>query len=152
MAKQSAGILLYRSKNGILELFLIHPGGPFWKNKDLGAWSITKGEFTEAEKPLDAAKREFMEETGIALTGDFIELSPVKQKGGKIIHAWAVKGDLDPLLIVSNSFPLEWPPKSGKWQQFPEINKGEWFAIDVAKQKINTAQALLINELQERLR
>lgn len=125
MSKQSSGILLYRQKNDQLEVLCVHPGGPFWKKKDLGAWSIPKGEF-EDEDALLAAKREFEEETGIPIDGEMVALTPQKQKGGKVVYAWAVEGDLNPEDIRSNTFELEWPPKSGKRQQFPEIDKAEW--------------------------
>ena len=147
MAKQSAGILLYRIVDGQLQVFLVHPGGPFFKNKDEGSWSIPKGEFAEDENPLDAAKREFMEETGQLLNGNFIELTPIRQKGGKIVYAWAVEGDIDHETIVSNTFEIEWPPRSGKKQTFPEIDQAAWFDIEMAKVKINAAQVGLINEL-----
>ena len=145
--KQSAGILLYRNIKKEIQFFLVHPGGPFWKNKDEGSWSIPKGEFTQGEDPLDAAKREFKEETGISCDGDFIELSPVKLKSGKIIFAWALEKDIDPELIKSNFFEMEWPPKSGKKSSFPEIDKGSWFSPVVAKQKMNATQSAFINEL-----
>ena len=151
MANQSAGILLYRRRNNRVELFLVHPGGPFWQKKDLGAWTIPKGEFTENEKGLKAAQREFEEETGIALSGNFIELTPVKQKAGKLIYAWALEGNVDPSAIVSNSFKIEWPPKSGQYREFPEIDKAEWFSEEEAKEKINPAQARLVDELLQRL-
>ena len=151
MVKKSAGILLYRVKNKFLEVFLVHPGGPFWAKKDLGVWSIPKGEFTEDENPLDAAKREFQEEIGIYCTGEFIPLTAAKQKGGKIVYAWALEGDIDPNQIKSNTFEIEWPPKSGKKQEFPEIDKGEWFNISEAKQKINKNQVALIEELMSKL-
>lgn len=147
MARQSAGILLYRIKSDGLQVFLVHPGGPFWKNKNEGAWSVPKGEFLDDEDALLAARREFQEETSQAIDGDFIKLNPVKQKSGKIIHAWAVEGDIDESSIVSNTFPLEWPPKSGKMIDVPEIDKAEWFNVVTAKQKINPAQAALIDEL-----
>lgn len=147
MASQSAGILLYRIKDNNLELFLVHPGGPFWQKKDLGAWSIPKGEFSDNEDPFAAAKREFEEETGMALSGNFTELTPVKQKAGKLIYTWAMQGDIDPATISSNCFSMEWPPQSGKWKKFPEVDKAEWFEVDEAKQKINPAQATLIDEL-----
>jgi predicted NUDIX family NTP pyrophosphohydrolase len=152
MATQSAGILLYRIKDSHIELFLVHPGGPFWQKKDLGAWTIPKGEFTTAEDALAAAKREFQEETGLALAGDFVKLSPVKQKAGKLIHAWAAEGDIDASAISSNSFSLEWPPKSGKWKEFPEVDKAQWFDVNTAKEKINPAQASFIDELLQKLR
>ncbi|PWK78950.1 putative NUDIX family NTP pyrophosphohydrolase [Mucilaginibacter oryzae] len=147
MAKQSAGILLYRKTGKVLQVFLVHPGGPFFKNKDDGAWSIPKGEFEADEDPLEAAKREFEEETGQAVSGGFIALNPVKQKGGKTVLAWAVSGDIDPETITSNTFEIEWPPRSGKKQTFAEIDRGGWFEISAAKDKINKAQATLLDEL-----
>ena len=150
MSKQSSGILLYRRKNERLEILLVHPGGPFWKKKDSGAWSIPKGEF-EAEDALQAAKREFEEELGSPIEGEMVALKPRKQKGGKIVHAWAVEGDLDPQKIKSNTFELEWPPKSGKTQQFPEIDRAEWFPVSTALEKINQGQAAFIQELVEKL-
>ena len=146
--KRSAGILLYRIANNNPEVFLVHPGGPFWKNKDAGAWSIPKGEFTNDEDALDAAKREFEEETGILCHGKFIKLDPVKLKSGKIVYAWALDKNIDAGTIRSNTFKLEWPPKSGKWQDIPEIDKGEWFGLDEAKQKINASQANFIDQLK----
>ena len=150
MSKQSAGILLYKFDN-ILQVFLVHPGGPFWKNKDAGSWSIPKGEFTDEEQALDAAIREFEEETGTKISGDFIELVPIKQKAGKIIYAWAVKGEIDASTIkCETKIQMEWPPKTGKHISFPEVDKGEWFTVEAAKQKINPSQAALINELIEK--
>ncbi len=151
MAKKSAGILVYRIKNHQPEVFLGHPGGPFFKNKDLGVWSIPKGEFDENEEPLIAAQREFKEETGSDIQGDFLPLKPVKYKNGKIVYAWAVEGDLDPSTLECNTFSLEWPPKSGKIIQVPEIDKVEWFTITVALKKIIPAQAPLIEELMTRI-
>jgi predicted NUDIX family NTP pyrophosphohydrolase len=148
--KQSAGLLLYRYKN-ILEVFLVHPGGPLWKNKDETAWSIPKGEFDEAEEPMQAAIREFLEETGITVSGKFIELTPVIQKGGKKVFAWALEKNIDAAGIRSNNFEMEWPPRSGKYQSFPEIDKGAWFAIDEAGKKINSMQVALIEELKKKL-
>jgi predicted NUDIX family NTP pyrophosphohydrolase len=150
--KKSAGIILYRFRKKLPEFFLIHPGGPFWKNKDIGAWSIPKGEFEDNEDPLTAAKREFEEETSQSVDGKFIPLTPVKQKSGKLILAWAVEGDIDPGTIKSNLFEMEWPPRSGKKQEFPEIDKGEWFTEATAKEKINPAQAALIEELITKLK
>jgi predicted NUDIX family NTP pyrophosphohydrolase len=150
ITKKSAGIVAYRTKKSI-EVFLVHPGGPFFKNKDLGVWSIPKGEYEEEEEPLLAAKREFKEETAFELQGNFIELQPVKQKGGKIVCAWAVEFDLDENNITSNTFTIEWPPKSGKIKDFPEIDKAGWFTIEEAKEKINPAQFRLIEELLEKL-
>jgi predicted NUDIX family NTP pyrophosphohydrolase len=151
MAKQSAGILLYRFLNEQLQVFLVHPGGPFFRNKDEGSWSIPKGEFTEDENPLDAAKREFIEETGQKIEGTFIELIPIQQKGGKAVYAWAVEGDIDHNTIVSNLFEIEWPPRSGKRQSFPEIDKAAWFDVEAAKIKINPAQAAFIDNLSTQL-
>jgi len=147
MGKQSAGIVLYRKTESKLQVFLVHPGGPFFKNKDEGGWSIPKGEFLDDEDPLEAAKREFEEETGQAITGKFIQLKPITQKGGKKVHAWAAEGDIDHLTIKSNYFEMEWPPRSGKQQSFPEVDRAEWFDIEIAKVKINPAQAGLIEEL-----
>ena len=151
MSKKSSGILLYRIRNKNLEVLLVHPGGPFWKNKDEGAWSIPKGEFDENEEPLDAAIREMKEETGVILKGDLIELTPVKQKSGKLVYAWAKEHDIDPAEIKSNEFEMEWPPKSGKKKMFPEIDKAEWFTIKTAKEKIIAAQWLMIEELTKKM-
>ncbi|HEY4209629.1 MAG TPA: NUDIX domain-containing protein [Puia sp.] len=145
--KQSAGILLYRMYQKNLEVFLVHPGGPFWKNKDVGAWTIPKGEFNGDEQALDAAVREFREETGHLLTGPFRPLNPIRQKGGKQVFAWASAGDLDPATVVSNEFEMEWPPHSGRKQSFPEVSKGEWFDLASAAQVINPAQTALLDEL-----
>lgn len=149
--KKSAGILLYKT-NGELKFFLVHPGGPFWKNKDIGAWSIPKGEFSDDENPLDAAIREFQEETGTRLQGSFIPLSPVKLKSGKTIHAWAIEGDINPDAIASNSFEIEWPPKSGKMLTIPEVDRGGWFTQAEALDKINPAQADFVLELAAKLK
>jgi predicted NUDIX family NTP pyrophosphohydrolase len=119
MARNSAGLLMYRRRQGIVEVFLAHPGGPFWAKKDLGAWSIPKGEFEPDEDSRAAAKREFEEETGFSVTGEFIPLAPIKQPGGKIVHIWAVEGDCDAAAIKSNTFMIEWPPRSGRQQAFP---------------------------------
>lgn len=150
MPKKSAGLLVYRENPGTseLEVLLVHPGGPFWRNKDAGAWTIPKGEFDDDEDPLKAAKREFKEETGAAPPdGEYIALNPIKQANGKIVHAWAIKGDFDPATLRSNTFPCEWPPKSGRMQEFPEVDRAEWFGLEVAKQKILTGQAALIDQL-----
>jgi len=149
--KKSAGILLYRKIAGATEVLLVHPGGPFWKNKDEGAWSIPKGEFNDDEDALDAAKREFEEETGVHCTGHFIPLSPVKLKSGKMVLAWALQKNIDPEKITSNDFEMEWPPRSGKRQRFPEIDRAQWFSTAVAKKKINSAQAAFINDLVDKL-
>ena len=151
MSKKSAGILLYRFTNDLAEILLVHPGGPFWAKKDLGAWSIPKGEFEANENPLDAAKREVEEETGIKVQGEFIELTPAKQKSGKVIYAWAQQKDINPEQIKSNNFEIEWPPKSGKKKSFPEIDKAAWFEVEDAKKKINAGQVPLITELETKL-
>ena len=148
ISNQSAGILLYRNINQQLEIFLVHPGGPFFKNKDEGSWSIPKGEFLDDEEALAAAKREFEEETGQKIVdGNFIKLTPITQKSGKIVHAWAIEGDIDHEVIESNLFEMEWPPKSGKMASFPEVDRAAWFDADTAKIKVNPAQAKLIDEL-----
>lgn len=151
-SKKSAGILPYRIHNKKLEVLLAHPGGPFWKNKDAGAWSIIKGEYNDDEEPLLAAKREWQEETGLKISGKFMALKPVRQKSGKEIIAWAVETDVDVNEIKSNSFELEWPPKSGRKQSFPEIDKAEWLTVDIAREKINPAQIGLLTELQQQLK
>jgi len=149
--KKSAGILLYKFIDKTIFFLLVHPGGPFWKNKDLESWSIPKGEFTEDENPLDAAKREFYEETGFKLESesetDFIELDSVKLKSGKTIFAWALEFDIDATLVKSNEFEMEWPPKSGKQQSFPEVDRAEWFQTEHALKKINPAQADFIVQI-----
>ena len=147
MPKLSAGILLYRIKNKRPEVFLCHPGGPFYKKKDDGVWTIPKGEFDNAEEPIAAAKREFEEETGQKIEGHFIPLKPVRYKDGrKIVYAWAVEGDIDIGKIQSNLFSLEWPPKSGKYIDVPEVDKGDWFAIESARQKILPSLAPLLDD------
>jgi len=146
--KQTAGILLYRIRNGGLEVFLVHPGGPFWMKKDDGAWSIPKGETAEGEDLLHAAKREFHEETGFSLDGDFIALTPLRQRGGKMVHAWAVEGDVDAESSKSNLFSMEWPPRSGKRAEFPEVDRAAWFTLETAKEKILQSQAELLAELR----
>ncbi|HEV2480826.1 MAG TPA: NUDIX domain-containing protein [Puia sp.] len=148
-SKQSAGILLYRRRSELLEVFLVHPGGPFWKNKEAGVWTIPKGEFTNDEPALDAAVREFREETGTTLKGPFQPLSPIRQKGGKRVYAWASPGDLDPTTIVSNTFEIEWPRGSGKQVSFPEVDKGGWFSLGDARTMINPAQVGFLEELEE---
>jgi predicted NUDIX family NTP pyrophosphohydrolase len=145
----SAGILVYRRRPAGLEVFLVHPGGPFWAKKDIGAWSIPKGEFTDVEKPLDAARREFTEETGQAIGGEFLALTPAKQKSRKIVHAFAVEGDVDAAKIVSNEFELEWPPRSGTMRRFPEIDRGAWFGMEEARTKINAGQVPFLDELMQ---
>lgn len=148
MGKASAGLLMYRvgNDNGV-EVFLVHPGGPFWQNKDLGAWSIPKGEYLPEEDPLAAARREFAEETGIQPGTRLLELTPVKQAGGKLVRAWAFEGDADPATISSNTFTIEWPPKSGRQQSFSEIDRAAWFQMEEAKQRINKGQLAFLEEL-----
>jgi predicted NUDIX family NTP pyrophosphohydrolase len=149
--KNSAGILLYRLRGSEIEFFLVHPGGPFWTKKDAGAWSIPKGEFEADEDPLEAAKREFQEETGFAVECNFIELTPVKQPGGKVVYAWAVKGDCKAESIKSNTFSLEWPPRSGKRKEFPEVDRAGWFTPEVAREKILKGQLGLLEELKRKI-
>jgi predicted NUDIX family NTP pyrophosphohydrolase len=151
MAKKlSAGILLYRKGKTGLEVFIVHPGGPFWAKKDDGAWSIPKGEYAEGEDPLSVAQREFCEETGSELHGRYVELTPARQPGGQIITAWAVEGDIDAAGIRSNSFSMEWPPKSGRVQQFPEVDRAMWCEVALAKKKLLAGQRILLDELEQR--
>ena len=150
MAKTSAGLLMFRVSSGALQVLLVHPGGPFWAKKDEEAWSIPKGELAVGEAPLIAARREFEEETGCRAQGPFIPLTPITQRGGKIVQAWAVEGDCDPARLRSNLFSLEWPPKSGKRQQFPEVDRAEWFSVPVALRKISPAQRGFVSELGTR--
>jgi predicted NUDIX family NTP pyrophosphohydrolase len=147
MAKTSAGILMYRRRGETMEVFLIHPGGPYSKNKDAGAWSIPKGEVDPGEEKLAAARREFREETGFAVEGEFIELPVIKQKGGKVVSAWAVEGDIDHTQIHSNTFMMEWPPRSGQMMEFPEVDKAAWFGLSEARAKIIDAQFTLVTSL-----
>jgi predicted NUDIX family NTP pyrophosphohydrolase len=151
MAKQSAGILMYRRRSNAPEVLLVHPGGPFWKNKDDGAWSIPKGLFETGEDPLAAAKREFEEETGSTPVGEFMALGGFKQPGGKTVFAWAVESDFDLDSFRSNSFEMEWPPRSGRKQQFPEADRAAWFGSPDAMRKILKGQAAILVALLERL-
>jgi predicted NUDIX family NTP pyrophosphohydrolase len=151
MAKISAGLILYRKKENRLEVLLIHPGGPFWVKKDLGAWSIPKGEIGSEEDHLAAAKREFEEEVGFAPAGEFLPLGSVVEKSGKTVHAWAFEGDCDPKSIKSDTFTIEWPPRSGRQQTFPEADRAEFFDDETAKQKINPAQAEFLSKLLEKV-
>jgi predicted NUDIX family NTP pyrophosphohydrolase len=146
--KQSAGILLYRDAAGRLEVLLVHPGGPFWAKKDAGAWSLPKGGIEEGEEPLAAALREFEEETGTRPTGEAIALEPRRQPAGKLVYAWAMRGDLDPAAVTSTTFSMEWPPRSGRRQEFPEVDRAEWFTLDEARGKILKGQAPFLDELQ----
>ncbi|ETZ22715.1 NUDIX domain-containing protein [Pedobacter sp. V48] len=148
MSKQSAGILLYRMKNKEPEVLLVHPGGPFFRNKDKGWWTVPKGELLPDEDTLQAALREFNEETGYLPHGDFKALKPVVQKGGKIVNCWTVSGDLDADNITCNTFPLEWPPKSGKIVDFPEIDQARWFSLTQAEEFINQQQCEFLKELK----
>ena len=146
--KRSAGILLYRRGPAGLEVLLVHPGGPFWKNRDAGAWTIPKGEIAEGEDALAAARREFREETGFEAQGDATALAPLRQKGGKWVHAWAVEGDCDAGSIRSNTFSMEWPPRSGREAQFPEVDRAAWFAPEEARRRILDSQIPFIDELE----
>jgi predicted NUDIX family NTP pyrophosphohydrolase len=148
MHKMSAGLLLYRRGNHALEVFLVHPGGPFWTNKDLGAWSIPKGEYSAGEDPLSSAKREFEEETGfLPPTGEFTSLSEIKLSSGKVVSAWAVEGDCDAGAIRSNMFSMQWPPKSGKMREFPEADRAAWFTLPEANEKIHPSQQAFLIRL-----
>jgi predicted NUDIX family NTP pyrophosphohydrolase len=147
MPRKSAGLLLFRQRAGELDVLLVHPGGPFWAKKDEGAWSIPKGEIQEGEDPLAAAKREVAEELGVAADGDFMPLAPVRQPGGKIVQAWALEADLDPSDITSNTFQMEWPPRSGRQQTFPEVDRAAWFTISEARSKISRGQLPLLDAL-----
>jgi predicted NUDIX family NTP pyrophosphohydrolase len=143
----SAGILAYRRVMSGVEVLLVHPGGPFWSKKDARAWSIPKGLFTAAEDPLEAARREFAEETGTVIQGDFFPLGSARQPSGKTIHAWAVEKDVDVSRLVSNTFEMEWPPKSGMRREFPEVDRGEWFSLAVAGEKIVAGQRVFLERL-----
>jgi predicted NUDIX family NTP pyrophosphohydrolase len=151
-AKRSAGILLYRrSGDGALEVLLVHPGGPFWAKKDLGAWSIPKGEYEDGEDALAAARREFAEELGSpASDGEHVALGEVRQKSGKVVTAWALEGDIDADTVTSNTFTMEWPPRSGRTREFPEVDRAAWFGLDEARERILPAQAPLLDRLAER--
>jgi len=146
--KRSAGLLPYRVRDGRVEMFLVHPGGPFWARKDDGAWSIPKGEYDEGEDPLEVAKREFAEETALEPGSGFLHLGEVKQPGGKIVTAWAFEGTYDPSEVRSNTFELEWPKGSGKKRQFPEIDRADWFTYESAKRKILKGQVPIIEALR----
>jgi predicted NUDIX family NTP pyrophosphohydrolase len=151
MAKRTAGILLFREAPGGLEVLLVHPGGPFWTKKDEGAWTIPKGLVDDGEDPFDAAKREFREETGGSPDGDAIALEPVRQPSGKVIHAWALRGEFDPATLTSNTFLMEWPPRSGQQREFPEVDRAGWFSMDEAGRKILKGQAPLLGDLRRKL-
>jgi predicted NUDIX family NTP pyrophosphohydrolase len=151
MAKQSAGLMMYRVREARIEVLLVHLGGPFWAKKDAGAWTIPKGGVEAGEDLLDAAKREFAEETGLQAQGEFLELGSIKQKSGKIVTAWAFEGDCDPAAIKSNTFMMEWPPRSGKQQEFPEIDRAAFFEIEAAKTMILESERELLSRLQKKL-
>ncbi len=145
--RPSAGLLVYRTGGHGLEVLLVHPGGPYWKRRDLGAWTIPKGEIEPGEEPLAAARREFSEETGSTVDGAFTRLQPVTMRSGKVVHAWAVSGDIDARRITSVTFAIEWPPRSGRQQQFPEVDRGAWFSLTEARRRILPAQAPLLDDL-----
>ena len=147
MPKRSAGLLMYRHSGGRVEVLLVHPGGPFWAKKDTGAWSIPKGEYDEGDDAFAAGLREFQEETGLVAHGPFLPLAPVKQQGGKTVQAWAFAGDCQPESLKSSTFSLEWPPRSGRRQEFPEVDRADWFSLEEAKRKIVPGQAPLLDEL-----
>ena len=149
--RRSAGLLMYRMHGGALEVFLVHPGGPFWAKRDLGAWSIPKGEYASEEDPLAAARREFEEETGIRPGGPLLPLAAARQPGGKEVLAWAVEGDADPAAIRSNAFSMEWPPRSGRKAEFPEVDRAGWFTMDVARDKILKGQGAFLERLERLL-
>jgi predicted NUDIX family NTP pyrophosphohydrolase len=149
--KKSAGVVLFRMKGSKPEFLLVHPGGPFWSKRDLGAWSIPKGELLPGESPLDAARREFKEETGFGVAGEFIPLEPVLEREGKLVYAWAVQGDLDPTQIKSNLFELEWPPNSAKKYLFPEIDRGSWFGAPEARLKIVAGLLPLLDQAMDKI-
>jgi predicted NUDIX family NTP pyrophosphohydrolase len=151
MSKKSAGLLLFRETIAGVEVLLVHPGGPFWARKDDGSWSIPKGEFADDEEPLAAAKREFEEEVGAPPAGDFVPLDPVRQPSGKLVLAWAVRSDFDPSSLKSNTFSMEWPPKSGRQQEFPEVDRAAWFEVESARPKILKGQAPFLDQLLERI-
>lgn len=149
MPKVSAGLLMYRLCDGVLQVLLVHPGGPFWRGKDAGAWTIPKGEIDPGEDALETAQREFREETGLTPHEPFVPLGSITQKSGKIVHAWAFEGDCDPTQVKSNAFTVEWPPKSGRVASFPEVDEASFFELPQARQKINPAQAKLLEALAE---
>jgi predicted NUDIX family NTP pyrophosphohydrolase len=151
VTKRSAGLLMFRRRGKTLEVFLVHPSGPFWANKDLGAWSVPKGEYADGEDPLAAARREFEEETGMRPQERLIPLDEIKQPGGKLVKAWAFEDDFDPSKLHSNTFAMEWPKNSGIMQEFPEIDHGGWFPIEVARTKLLAGQAGFLDQLASKL-
>jgi len=152
MTVESAGLVLYRVRDGKTEVLLVHPGGPFWKRRDEGAWSIPKGEMGPGESRLDVARREFQEELGVPLPeGEVLPLGSVRQAGGKVVHAWAAPGDLDVSRVSSGTFAIEWPPRSGRTQEFPEVDKAAWFDLDAARRMILAAQGAFLDRLEAQL-
>jgi predicted NUDIX family NTP pyrophosphohydrolase len=151
MPPVSSGLLLFRDGPSGLEVLLVHPGGPLWANKDAGAWSVPKGLIAAGEDPLQAAIREAHEELGVLVEGEFLPLTPVRQAGGKVVQAWAVRRDFDPAALRSNTFTMQWPPRSGRWQAFPEVDRAAWFSLDEARVRILPAQAAFLDELATRL-
>ncbi len=151
MGKVSAGLVMYRHCGGAVEVLLVHPGGPLWVKKDLGAWTIPKGECSPGEDLLSCARREFEEETGLAPAGPFTLLGAIKQSGGKIVHVWAFHGDWEPALLRSNTFTMEWPPRSGRQHEFPELDRAAWYRVDEARRRILTSQRPLLDELERAL-
>jgi predicted NUDIX family NTP pyrophosphohydrolase len=147
MPKRSAGLVMFRRSAGGLEVFLVHPGGPLWANKDRGAWTVPKGEYEPDETPLDAARREFEEETGFVATGEFLDLGTIRQKSGKLVTAWAFEGDCDPANLTSNTCEIEWPPRSGRNLEIPEVDRGRWFSLDEARNYIREEQQPLLDNL-----
>jgi predicted NUDIX family NTP pyrophosphohydrolase len=147
MPKRSAGLVMFRRSAGGLEVFLVHPGGPLWANKDRGAWMVPKGEYEPDEPPLDAARREFEEETGFVATGEFLDLGTIRQKSGKLVTAWAFEGDCDPANLTSNTCEIEWPPRSGRNLEIPEVDRGRWFSLDEARNYIREEQQPLLDNL-----
>ena len=148
MPRVSAGLMMFRRPPGGLQVLLVHPGGPFWAKKDLGAWTIPKGELAEGEDELTAARREFEEETGVRPSEPFLPLGNIRQKGGKVVHAWAFEGDCDAAAVHSNTCRVEWPPRSGRWLEVPEVDRAEWFDPEEARRRINPAQADLVSALE----
>ena len=151
MAKRSAGLLMFRRNGGELQVFLVHPGGPFWAGKDAGSWTVPKGEYVDGEEPLDAARREFTEETGFVAEGEFIDIGTVRQTSGKIVNAWAFEGDCDPRKLKSNFCEIEWPPRSGKKMEIPEVDRGAWFSLEEAREKILKSQEGFLDVLGQKI-
>ena len=151
MAKRSAGLLMFRRNCGELQVFLVHPGGPFWAGKDAGSWTVPKGEYVDGEEPLDAARREFTEETGFVAEGEFIDIGNVRQTSGKIVNAWAFEGDCDPRKLKSNFCEIEWPPRSGKKMEIPEVDRGAWFSLEEAREKILKSQEGFLDVLGQKI-